>query len=202
MKNIIITLCLLLNSFHVYSQNSKKEANTYYRELHKIDTNEVKSGQHLEMAELFTVESFISYYLEHGKICDSKKWGIETIRELYSDSTYIYFGTMYFYGLLKFVKVAILDLGSIDLSKLDGDTIREQFTQQIIPQTDKAKFNRRESMCMSIVERSQFTYNYQKEENSIFVSYRWKTSCELLFNIVNKKYIAKLSLNTYSFEKQ
>lgn len=61
MKTTIILFIFFLNSTFSFSQNSKKEAINFYKELHKVDINDVKNGKHLDLAKYFTVEKFVSY---------------------------------------------------------------------------------------------------------------------------------------------
>lgn len=201
MKNAIILILLFLNSTFLFSQNSKKETTYFYKELSKVDINEVKEGKHLDLAKQFTVEKFITYYLDHGKVRDTKKNGIETIIQLYSDTMFTYFGKLCSYRLLDFFKVTTADLNNINLEKLDGNEIRERFIEQIIPLSDKEKVNRKENQCSSLYYNPQFTYQYRKTENEILITYQWKISCDFLYKIINNTYTAKLDLKNFTLTK-
>lgn len=198
MKNTIIFFFLILNSIFSYCQNSKKATNDYYKELHKIDINEIKNGKHLELAKLFTIETFVSYYLAHGKVRDTKKNRIQTITQLYSDSEFTYFGKTYSFELLDFFKVVSNDLSKMD--RLDGNKIRKEFIEQIVPTADKEKVKRKEKGCIFIFENPKFTYQYHKSSNTIQITYKWKISCDFL-KIINKTYTAKLNLTNYTLTK-
>lgn len=200
MKNIIILLFIILCSIVANSQNSKKETINYYKALYTIDTNEVKKGNHLEMAKKFNIETFISYYLEHGKVKDTKKYGIQNITKLFTNSEYTYFGLTYTYGFLDFFKVETNELTKIDLDRLEGNSIREQFIEQFVPQSDKDKVKRREYGCISNITNTNFSYNYLKISNEILITYKWKITCGFI-SIINKTYTAKLNLTNYTLTK-
>lgn len=191
---------LFFNSIYAFSQKSKKEIANYYKELHKIDTNDIKNGKHLELAKHFTIETFVSYYLEHSKVIDTKKNSIQTITELFADAEFTYFGKTYAYGLIDFIKVPTPDLTKIDLRRLDGNEITDQFIKQVVPQADKENAERKMKGCISVFINPKFEYQYKKNYNYIMITYKWKITCDF-FRIINKTYSAKLNLSDYTLTK-
>ena len=197
MRRIISIVLLFLNPSITWSQGSKKETNDYYQQIHKTDTAEIRKGQHLELAQYFTIEHFVAYYLEHGKTLDTKKNRLQTIEELFSDSEATYFGKTCSHALLEFFKVNATELSKLNLEKLDGNKIRQQFIEQIIPQSDKDLERKREKMHSSFYNNPKFTYEYQKHNNFIVISYRWRISGDFFIRIIDKTYSAKLDLTRY-----
>ena len=101
------------------------------------------------------------------------------------------------YALLDFFKVSTIELSKFNLAKLDGDTIRHQFVEQIVPQSDKEMVRRREKTHASFYYNSDFKYEYQKNNNCILITYKWKISGDFFIRIINKMYTAKLDLASY-----
>ena len=197
MRTVLILTLVFLNPMITWSQSSKKETNNYHQQIHNTDTANIRNGQHLELAKDFTIEQFVAYYLEHGKTRDTKKNGLETINELFSNYEFTYFGTTCSYALLDFFKVSTVALSRFNLAKLDGDTIRQQFVEQIIPQSDKEMVRRREKIHGSFYYNPEFTYEYQKHSNCINITFKWRISGDFFIRIVNKMYTAKLDLTSY-----
>jgi hypothetical protein len=203
MKIRVILLLLFLHSSVSLSQNSKKEVSNYYKQLRKIDTFEVMQGKHLELAKLFTIEVFISYYLQHGKEIDTKKYGTHYFTQLYKDPNFTYFGEIYPYGLLDFFKVATTDLANINLDQLNGNEIRARFMEEIVPKNDKEKVKRRKKQCSyQFTDNPQFSYQYKKTEDCILITLNWNITCDFFFKTLNKKYMASLDLNSNQLKNQ
>lgn len=202
MKYPYLLLLLFITRGICFGQNSKKETVEFYRALHNIDTNDIKNGQYLDRARNGTIETFVPYYLEHGKIEDNKKYGYLMIKKLYQDSAFTYFVQSYDYGLTDFFKIKTNDLAQLDLNKLEGKTIRKQFIEEIVPAADKEKVERKKRPGASLYDNAAFTYQYNKNSGYILITYKWKVSGQYMFNIINKTYSANLDLKTYKLTKK
>lgn len=201
MEKTLLLIFILLSTKCVLGQNSKKESTDFYRQISKLDTNEIKSGKHLDVAREYTIERFVSYYIEHGEIQNTKKYGTLIIQELYSDSSFRYYGRKYYYGLIDFFKVKISDVLNINLKNIKGTEIRSNFIDQIVPEIDKIKVAKKEKSCVSLYSNPQFIYEYKKETKGILITYKWKISCDFLYKIINKTYVASYHIETMTFNQ-
>jgi hypothetical protein len=165
----------------------------------KLDTNEIRTGKHLDLAREFTIEQFVAYYVDHGKVRENKKYGIEIIEPLYTDAVSRYFGLKHSHGLIDFFKIKLSDLKSVNLANIDGMEIRKNFIEQVVQEADKNKVAKNEKNCSMTHYIPEFIYDYKKETNAILVTYKWRISCEFLFNIINKTYVALYNIETKTF---
>ncbi len=180
------------------AQSSKKEIINRNRQILALDTLQIKNGKHLDLAETFSVEKFIEYYVENGGK-RNKKYGVLRIVELYKDSVYTYFGRKSVNNLFEFFKVLNNDLDGINYVALDGEALRDKFIAEIVPAKDKQHV--KEKKCDTGFHSSIFSYKYLRESKEIAISYKWKISCDFVYKIINKVYKATYSLNSSSFSK-
>lgn len=181
------------------AQSPKKETLSFYKSVSKLDTNEIKEGKHLEFARTFSVEEFIVYYLVNGKYRDTKKYRLETILPLHKDSSETYFVRKYYYGVLDFFKVNTKDLNEIHYEGLNGDTLRNKFIAEIVPESDKKKVERRSKGQMMFIENPNFAYFYNRITKRIIFKYKWKLNGDLGIRIINKTYKAEYDIATKQF---
>jgi hypothetical protein len=197
----LLPIFLMIVFIHpAYAQTSKKNTINYRKEIFKLDTVEIMNGQHLALAQAFTIEKFIAYYLEHGKETDTKKYRKTTINELYRDDHYTYFGRKYFYGLIDFFKVENAALDRVPYDELDGDTIRANFIDEIVPASDKKLVARRERNNMSLFINPSFRYLYLSDSGYIEITYKWKVYGDFWIKIINKTYKANYDMVTKRFK--
>lgn len=166
----------------------------------KLDTNEIRAGKHLDLTREFTIEQFVAYYVEHGKTRENKKYGIEIIETLYTDTVFRYFGLKHSHGLIDYFKVNLSDLKPVYLENIDGLEIRKNFIEQVVPEADKNKVEKNAKNCSMTYYVPEFKYDYKKETNGIVITYKWRISCEFLFNIINKTYSALYDIETKTFK--
>jgi len=197
---LMIALALFIGN-HSLGQTAKKEHNAWSRELKKIKTSEIRSGQHLHLAKLFSATHFMEYYVAYGKIIHERKYRGLIINELYKDADYTYFAreVLNDLGLVNFFKVATRDLSGIDYASLDGNEIRERFIEEMIPQTDKERVKRKEKNCTTARYAPGFDYKYIPGARELVITYKWKISCDHIYRIINKTYTATYSLHTRHF---
>jgi hypothetical protein len=197
---LLLNASLLLNFNRVNGQSSKKRSVSFYSKLNEIKISDIKNGKHLDVAKELPVDRFVQYYLEVGKKVQSKKYGDYVLfEELYKDSLFTYFGRTYTYGLIDFIKVSNGQLPSGSFITLDGQELRRQFINTIIPQEDKSRVNRKDKDCASTTYSQDFKYKYIKETNEIEVDCYWKIKCDFLYTIINKQYKAKYNIDERQF---
>lgn len=195
MKKHIPVFALLLFSFSVFGQSSKKESLERYRQLVHTDTNQVKNGKQLHLANELSIDGFVTYYIEHGETKMTKKYGTLTLKQLYNDSLFTYYGSCSGNYLVGLIKVNTGDFKKLDLSMLNGDTIRTRFISEIVPLVDKQKVRRREAQSMAGTESRVFKYIYHEKENKILVIYKWKVTGDYI-RIIKKTYTALYDLKS------
>jgi hypothetical protein len=199
MEKVILILLFYFILTPSFGQTQKKVSTDFYRQITKLDTNEIKSGKHLDVAREYTIEHFVAYYVENEKIKFTKEYGTLTIQMLYTDSIFTYFGRKYYYGLIDFFKVKVSDLENINLDNISGTEIRKNFIAKIVPESDKNKVIQKQKSCTSSNHTPQFIYDYKKETNSILITYKWRISCDFLYKIINKTYVAMYDIKTRTF---
>lgn len=196
--SVFLVVCQLVYGA-LFAQNSKKESLIQYRQMTATDIAEFKQGEHLEWAKTFTLEKFMEYYIEKGQKFFDKKYGSQSIEELYRDSSYIYFGHLSGEGLLYLIKVARQDLDGINFQELDGNEIRKKFIEEVVPNEDKERVKSKDNCSMGSY-LTDFTYfKYYSETKEIEIGYKWKINCEFLYKIINKTYIARYNIDTKTF---
>ncbi|HRP91205.1 MAG TPA: hypothetical protein PKX92_14350 [Edaphocola sp.] len=197
---LLLNVSLLLNFQVVRGQSSKKNAISFYSKLKDINVSDIKNGEHLEIAKEMPVDRFVQYFLQEGKKIPSKKYGDYLLFEkLFKDSLFTYFGRTYTCGLIDFIKVSNREMPSVGFLKLDGLELRENFVNNIIPEEDKNRVTRKERHCTSTFYSRNFKYKYIKETDEVEILCHWKIKCEFLFNIINKKYVSRYSIESKQF---
>jgi hypothetical protein len=201
MKNIKLIVAFMFMSYASYGQKMKKDTVSFYSNIQKLDTNEMKQGKQIELAKYLSIEKFITYYLEYGKTENTKKFGLISINEYFNDANYVYFVRRTANYILDFIKVDKSYMKNIKLENLDGKLVREKFIDQVVPQTDKDRVKRKERQCTSQYINPQFTYNFNKLTNEVEIIYKWKISCDFIYKIINKTYTANYNINDAKFNK-
>lgn len=199
MKQLLLLFCYLLFNGLINAQSPKKETLSFYKSIIKLDTNEIKDGKHLELARTFSIEEFVNYHLTNGKNQNTIKYGLVKILPIKKDSISTYFVKSYVYGVLDFFKVNTKDLNDIAYEGLNGDTLRKKFINEIVPEADKKKVERRSKGQMMFFENPVFTYSYIRNTKRILVKYRWKLNGDLGIRIINKTYTAEYDIASKQF---
>ena len=166
-----------------------------------ISPEKVKAGQQLELAKPFTLQQFISFYVEFGKQHTDKKYGTTYITEAYKDDQFTYFLRGANNYAISFIKVHNAELAKTNYTLIEGDSIRNKFISEIVPEKDKQKGNT-DDKCMMTYESGTFSYRFIETSNQLEVKYHWKVKCELVSTLINKTYTARYNISTQSFEKQ
>lgn len=166
-----------------------------------ISPEKVKAGQQLELAKSYTLQQFISFYIEFGKQHTDKKYGTTYITVAYKNDQFTYFLRGANNYVVNFIKVSNTELAKTNYTLLEGDSIRKKFIAEIVPEKDKQKGNTFDK-CMMAYESGTFSYLFIEAANQLEVKYRWKVKCELVSTLINKTYTARYNISTQSFEKQ
>jgi hypothetical protein len=188
-KHFIVTLALVLLSGIATAQRVI------------ISPAKVKAGQQLELAKSFTLQQFISFYAEFGKQHTDKKYGTTYITETYKDDQFTYFLRGANNYVVNFIKVSNTELAKTNYTLIEGDSIRQRFIAEIVPEKDKQRGNAAEK-CMMAYESGTFTYQFIEASNQLEVKYHWKVKCEMVSTLINKTYTARYNISTQSFEPQ
>lgn len=199
MKKILLAGFVAISAWTAFAQtSSKKESRELFKQVVQLDTNEIKSGKHLELAKELTVEEFVSYYLENGQPESSKMYKELRVEELYQDSIYAYLARKHNYGLIEFIKVKSPDFNGLELNKLNGNAIRKKLIDEIVPQSDKDRVAKKMKRYQSFSYNPSFTYDYQQEKKEVIITYHWKITSTFI-RIVNKKYSARYDIASETF---
>lgn len=167
----------------------------------KISPEKVKAGQQLELAKPFTLQQFISYYVEFGRRQTDLKYGTTYITEACKDDQFTYFIRGKENYAISFFKVSNTELAKTNYTLLEGDSIRKNFIAQIVPEKDKLK-GKKVDNCLMSSESGTFSYLFIEATNQLEVKYHWKIKCELLGTIINKTYIARYNIISHSYIKE
>ncbi|MBK7885355.1 MAG: hypothetical protein IPJ81_17405 [Chitinophagaceae bacterium] len=114
---------------------------------------------------------------------------------------FTYFGRIYSYGLVDFIKVQNRELPSIDFIELDGQKLREQFISEIIPEADESRVKRKRKNCTSATYSRDFEYKYIKDSDEVEIRCHWKVKCDFVTKIINKEYVARYDIGKKQFLK-
>lgn len=147
-----------------------------------LNLHEVEQGMHLEKAEEIKIDKFISLWID--RVIDDKRGKI--FRELYTDSTYSYFGT-YGNGYTIFNKILNTELSKVNYISIDGWSIKEQMKKLLSDESKKKIGNKGGAFSWD------FTYNYLAKEEKIIIHlrYRFRSSFR---QIVDENYSATYSI--------
>lgn len=201
MKKALLILSFLFADCDTYAQNSKKESLHFYKSITKLDTSEIKQGNHLASARTFTIEEFVVYYIKQEKYQDTKDMGWLLITALYKDSSNTYFVRKNTFGIIDFFKVNTKDLNESDYEELDGKILREKFIAEIVPESDKEKVAKKSGNHMMMFENPKFTYTYNRYLKRILINYRWKLNGDFGIKVFNRTYNAVYEIATKEFIK-
>lgn len=194
MKKLLFLFCYLLFNSLANAQSSKKETLSFFKSISKLDTNKIKEGKHPELARTFSIEEFIVYYLEKGKLRVTKDMGWLSIASFYRDSLSTYFVRKNNFVIVDFFKVNTNDLVESKYEQFDDELLREKFIAEIVPESDKAKVKRNSGndiMCYN----SNFRFAYNHSSRYVTVSYKWN----LKSAFINKAYKADYDIGSKQF---
>lgn len=190
-----LLVVLLVCPYASMGQSSKKETISFYKQLLNTEASEVKKGQHLALAKEMSADRFVQYYLEKGKKVQDKKYGDNILfEELYRDSMFAYFGRVYAYGLIDFVKVSNEELPSKGFIALDGQELRERFIDKVIPQEDKKRVDQKGRNCTSSWDSQSFEYSYIKDMDVVEIKCHWRIRCDFIYKKIDKVYVSRYSI--------
>jgi hypothetical protein len=163
-----------------------------------VNFSKVKNGEQLDMANELTVEQFIQIWINNTY---PVKIDINC-HELYKDENYTYFGK----NSIKFLNIEptlfkvntdSLNLQLGNYSKIDGEIIRQEFWEMIIPKSDKDIW--KDSKCMTSTSRPTFVYELQ--DRKIYIELNWRIKCDGI-KIHDKTYYGNYDLTKMELEKQ
>lgn len=194
----ILLACLLGSGVRAQPANRHVADQNYYRGSSGVNMADIRAGKQLQLAKELTVEEFMGIYLQQGKRSYHHKHEAYLIfDELYRDKVYTYFGiwknNMY---LIDFYKVASKDLEHIDVEALDGNALKQQFVEEVIPAADKVVETKK-----SGTNYRQYTFTYNKAFNRVDVVCKWMYRYRFFFSKdVEKVYAAKYNLQSMRYE--
>ncbi len=190
-----------------FSQTSKKQMMDRYKQIVALPIEEIKNGKHSALAEAFTLDKFINFYIEYGKDHWDKKFGKTEIIEVYKDSLFFYFIKQgnYIEGkyVVNFFKVSSKDLYNINYLLLEKDSLQKQFIREVIPQSDKDKVALRKKTSIYNYTPESYTMKFEflKESNRIKTTCKWEVDNLHTFKIFKKTYTSYYNLHAGFFEK-
>lgn len=166
------TFLLMLLFFGMYSCGTKQQYELYQA---------VEKGQRLEEVQEIDLATFISKWITK----DSDERG-PTIYELHANSDFVFFQ---FRGD-SIYKVKQSLLSTVDYKAIDGRSIRDQFSNTIIPKADNIK-------CEGGGNYSpEYTYSTDLEKKEITIILHYVIRCEFIKKL-DKTYKA-----VYAYEKK
>ena len=184
MKKIfyVLIVCLISN-FTFTSCNSTKEPTSF---------EQVKIGNELDKAAKINLDDFFQIWMKNKS--NSKL--DQNCYELFKDENYTYFGENELKALnikrkLYKVENSILSQNFKNYKKVDGELIRQEFWNKIIPKSDLE--THKKSNCSS--SSSNPKYSYELVNNEIEIILMWKFRCN------GKKLIDKTYKSNYDLEK-
>lgn len=129
---IIATIC---------SAQSKKELRAereaHYYAVKALDTNELKKGMHLELAQRVDKEAFIEIFIRTNNVPSKKHGGYTYVKPVHESDSFRYFLNMANSVPLTLYKVSRTEIAKIDFSRLNRSIIDSQFDEQIIGEAAK-----------------------------------------------------------------
>ena len=162
-----------------------------------ITFSDVKKGEQLDKAKEITVEEFLEIWMNN-----SQHLKIDlNCHELYRDERYTYFGK----NELKLLKIEphlfkvrndSLNLMLKNYNKINGEIIRQEFWEKIIPENDKNILKNKN--CSFAYSKPVF--KYELKGHKIKIKLHWKIKCEGI-KIFEKDYYAYYNLKTMKIEE-
>ncbi|WP_222165693.1 hypothetical protein [Edaphocola aurantiacus] len=160
---------------------------------------EIEAGQHLSHAQAYSLPQFVGYYLKTGASGQSKKYGMEHTRIIYTDDQFTYFVRQVENAyIIHFFKVLTAGLKQVDLDGLDGKQIRKQFIDEVVSEADKLHVKKKNHGFIHHFD-SNFTYHFLPDKKQVEIIYHWKLTDDLGFKIINKQYRAVYDLESKQF---
>lgn len=183
----IITLC-------AFGQIAKRETINRYQQITSLSFDDLKSQQYAALAKELSIEDFMVYYMEHGKEKVSKKYGTEQMDSLYSDLAFTYYIRRTPSYPIDFIKVRTIDISNINMAGIDGNRIRQKFIDEIIPEEDKERVERKGKHCGIGVDHYDFKYTYDRHSRLLAIEHKWKITCDF-FRVINKVYTSRYDID-------
>lgn len=144
----------------------------------------IKEGQYLNEALEISVNTFFQIWMNNRY---PQKIDLNC-HELFKDNTYTYFGKNNLQGLnicknLYKVQNDAIKRYFPNYQKIDGQMIRQQFWEEVIPQSDEDI--RKNSECNSSSSKPRF--NYVLQDDKIKITLEWKYKCDFK-TLINNTY--------------
>lgn len=196
---LIALLVLTITTTNSIGQNSKKETIGRYKQLTSLTVEQIKSQKYSELARELTIENFIVYYIENGKEKFSKKYGNEYIDSLFNDSVYTYYIHRTKTNAIEFFKIRLTDISNINISEIDGNLIRQKFTDEIVSKKDKDRVDKRSKDCGMGSYFADFEYYHDKKSRLLEMKYKWKITCDFV-RVINKNYKSYYNIDKRTFQ--
>jgi hypothetical protein len=159
-----------------------------------VDFGQVRNGNYLDKAKEVKLDTFVTVWLEN-----TYPFKVDmNLNELYCDTLFTYFGKQTFKSQDLF-KIKNSELRRIDYKSLNGDSIRTNFYNEIIPTKDREKGDGKNCTTTSI--KIDYEYKLIESDNLIEVRCHYKVTCEFMIRLVKADYFAKYDLRNRSFIK-
>ena len=162
-----------------------------------VNFTKVRKGEQLDRANEITVEQFLRIWINNSY---PVKIDINC-HELYKDERFTYFGKNNLKLLslephLFKVRNDSLNLQLGNYNKIDGQIIRQEFWEKIVPKADINTWKNIE--CTSSSSRP--TYTYELKDHKIRIGLHWRIRCDGR-KILEKDYNGYYDLNTMKIEE-
>lgn len=201
MKYGFLCLIAICTAFTVLAADKSKErkGKPVAINIMSLPIAEIEAGQHLSHAQVYSLPQFVGYYLKTGASGQSKKYGMEHTRIIYTDNQFTYFVRQVENAyIIHFFKIQTSELKQVDLDGLDGKQIRKQFIDEVVSEADKLYVKKKNHGFIHHFD-SNFTYHFLPDKKQVEVIYLWKLTDDLGFKIINKQYRAVYDLESKQF---
>lgn len=187
MKKILFTLIIIVNVAFT-SCNSSKELTSF---------EHVKNGKELEKATQISLNDFFQKWIRNKS--DSKL--DQNLYELFKDENFTYFGANELKSLNSKRKLYSVENNSLlqnfkNYKDVDGASIRQEFSNKMIPETDRNIY--KNSNCSS--SSSNPKYSCELKNNEIQIMLIWKFRCDGKV-LIDKTYKGIFDLNIMKLAK-
>ena len=162
-----------------------------------VNFSEVRKGEQLDLANEITVEQFLQIWINNSH---PVKVDINC-KELHKDEKFTYFGKNNLKLLSLEAHLFKVNNDSLELklgnySKIDGQIIRQEFWEKIIPKEDLDIW--KNSECTSSSSRPSYTY--ELKDYKIKIGLHWRIKCDGR-KILEKDYLSYYDLKMMKIEK-